>query len=96
MVMTVHEKAKILDAIIANHGAIIALHEKAKYVCGCDPDVGVYCESCSERDLFKQLLDVMRLIEPPKKKAARQMPVLPPAPQNILIREGSDKVERAR
>lgn len=93
--MTVHEKAKILDAIIANHGAIISAHKNAEGVCECEPDIGFYCESCSEQDLFEHLLAVKRLINPPKKIPPPRMPVLPPPPRNIRIRENSDEVDRA-
>jgi hypothetical protein len=56
--MTESEKAKILDAVIANHGAIISHMAKAQYQCTCDPDVGWVCEECSLQSLMRHLHSV--------------------------------------
>jgi hypothetical protein len=58
--MTIEEKAKILDALIANHGAIIDFHVNRKWDCCCDPDVGAYCEECSLKDLLNDLIRIDR------------------------------------
>jgi hypothetical protein len=61
--MTIEEKAKILDALIANHGAIINLHKGRVWECNCDSDVGFYCEECSLRDLMQDLIKIDNLYQ---------------------------------
>lgn len=66
------EKIKILDAILANHGAIIQLWGRNKKAarmaermgvvsppCGCDPDVGFFCEECALENLMSHLYGVL-------------------------------------
>lgn len=54
--MTNDEKAKILDAIIANHDAIIYwMATAAEYNCTCDSSVGHFCEECALKSLVTHL-----------------------------------------
>lgn len=70
--VTVNEsvKAKIFEALLANHRAIIAHYKNfdpvKSGVCGCDTSVGFVCTECGLRDLMKQLNELLTLYPQPE------------------------------
>ncbi len=78
-VRRLREKAKILDAVLENHGAIISEWRGFKSPpedgkCGCDPDVGFYCTDCALHDLMRHLAGISDALAPASLDQTRETP----------------------